>query len=217
MKLRIILALAIIFLLPTSVIAQTQGDPVSFNLSDDHTLDAFVTSSLVWEEGVDQLVKINFTMSDFKENNSEIHIQILQIFAIESGGGGELLGQNATEKVMTVANSSVEYSDSLQSPRAADRFYLNITFFAFPTGGGADETPDRYSFRFPEDSTIIVQRDNLVPVVNLYGFPPQSYFRFWLPIYGGFLVALLSPGIIFGFSKLNERRAPNIIKEEEET
>ena len=118
MKLRIILALAIIFLLPTSVIAQTQGDPVSFNLSDDHTLDAFVTSSLVWEEGVDQLVKINFTMSDFKENNSEIHIQILQIFAIESGGGGELLGQNATEKVMTVANSSVEYSDSLQSPRA---------------------------------------------------------------------------------------------------
>ncbi len=42
----------------------------------------------------------------------------------------------------------------------------------------------------------------MAQLINIYGFPPSKFFSKWLPIYGTFLVLLITPAIIVGISKL---------------
>jgi len=203
------LILLLILILPTS--AQSQSDTITFQLSDDHEMEAVLSSNLVWEDGSTQTLVLNLTMSDFRVNNSEIIVQVIQIIAFEEGGQGELLVQNTTEQKMKVNSRTVSYNELVNPPLGTDRFYLNVSIFAYPSGGGADEITEQYSFRFPEVDTIIVQRDNLVPLVDLYGLPPPSYFQFWLPIYAVFIFSLLLPSIVYGVYNINERRDRNSV------
>jgi len=189
----------------TAVSAQTQSEPVDLPVSADHTISAYAASKLLWDTAPYHQVVVNLTMSEYRVNTSEINVISIS-FATVGSSGTEDFKTNTTEMTMTTTNQTVEYVQQVATPKLSDRFYLNITITASPSGGGVSTDPVRVSFRFPKSDTIVVQRDELVPLVNLYGFPQSSFFVLWGPIYLIFIFFLLTPTIVFGFSKLRELR-----------
>lgn len=211
-KLKVYLSVIVLSLLITSPIldasAQKLEGPVDFKLGTTHEMEIYTSSTLVWQEGKNELVTLNMTMTNYPTNVSTIEIQFVQIFSVEDTANAVPQAQvsNTTKISLSVTNSSYEL-DQMVPPPTVDRFYLNITFSAAPIGGNASQTYKLYSYRFPATDTIIIERDNLVPVINLYGFPPGSFFSNWLPIYGFMLFIMSVPAVIYGVSLVQEKRS----------
>lgn len=220
--LRITKILVIVVLLFTTISsAQVRPGSVEFDVGDLHSMIAFAEAPLSWDENDVELVNVTISLEDFPTNDSSIQIRLIQFFTVEDTPGAfpESQSVNTTEFEVTPQNRTIFVSQFLEPPASADRFYINITITAYPVGGGAVQDRENYSFRFPEDDTIFVSRDNLVPVVNLYGFPPGSYFRSWMPVYLTVLVLFSTPVLVTGYYRLSEvvRNRRQETEEEETT
>jgi len=209
----------IVLILISGVQAQSVGATKDYQVSPDHKLSVYAQGPLTYQDGGVGNFLVNFTMSDYRVQNSKINILYVQFLPVDAASGqAQSASTNATQESLTVANPSIVYNTTISAPRAVTRFYLNINFTVIPIGGGVNETQTTFTYRFPTDGAIVVQQNNLVPLVNLYGFPSGNFFSFWLPIYAVAVFALLSPAIVVGLVKLREYRSgPQEQVKEEET
>ncbi|MHA2249517.1 MAG: hypothetical protein ACXAD7_04095 [Candidatus Kariarchaeaceae archaeon] len=204
----------------TLVIAQSTGTPVEFTPAEGYTYTGVASSTLVWPEGKLQYFTLNLTLGEAPTNTSRIEIPLIAInFIGEINNIEAIVGTESLTPDIKLSNSnrSVLINQSLLPPEIVDFFYFNITLLSRTAGGNLTQPqPLPYNMRFPDSGTILVDRDKLVPLINLYGFPPRSFFAKWLPIYGGLLFLLLTPSIFVGISKLVEYRISYNSKEETE-
>jgi hypothetical protein len=191
----------ILLISSNAVFAQLVDQTTTFQISPQHELSIIPSGSLTWNEDSSNTLTFNLTMSDYEFNNSEIKI-ITIVFIIIDEPSNQPITQirNSTQISLTQYSNLIQYTPSFVTPVETDRFFVNVTLLAIPSGGGVDETQNFYSFRFPQESSIIVQRDNIVPAINLYGFPQGSFFANWLPFYFTSIFILISPIFVVLYS-----------------
>lgn len=208
-------AILLLFLFLTSsnftrVLSQSIGNPVKINPAIGYEYTTVVSGHLTWPEGKIQYISLNFTLNQIPDNLSKIEIQLITFeFIGKINDADQVIDRPRTQNPeisLTNANSSTYVNQSLEAPSTADNFYLNITLFSRTVGNITQGVLIPYAVRFPEEGTILVDRDKLVPLINLYGFPPDTFFTKWLPVYGSLLFILLVPSLVVGISKISQKR-----------
>jgi hypothetical protein len=203
---RAVLTITFIILLGTSNISNVQsqasGDPVAITPDSGYEFEGVAKSRLVWPEGKRQSVELNLTLTQVPTNISRIYVDVVTIDIIGNIEGIEAQVDTATdapELVLSQTNKTAFVNQTIFPPDLTDEFFINITMLV---GTSFNRDPRRFVIRFPDEGTILVDRDKLVPLVNLYGFPPSSFFSKFLPIYAAMILVLLIPGFYYSINKL---------------
>lgn len=219
---KIILTFIFIVLLGTTNIAnvgsQVIGDIVSITPDEGFEFKGEARGKLVWPEGKRQVVEINLTKSLLPTNISRIYIDVITfelIGSIEGVNAQVGFASTIPEFILSETNQTAYLNQTLFPPDLADQFFINITMLV---GTSFNRENRVHVIRFPDEGTILVDRDKLVPLVNLYGFPPSSFFSKFLPLYAIIVTVLLIPGFYYSISKLlrSSRKVKSSIIEEEE-
>ncbi len=210
---RIILTFFIILLLNnTGAQTQFEGNTHIFNLGVEYEMSSFTKAPLKWTAESNETVYINVTLTQLPDIISSIEVQYITIKKYVVTNNDEIGTQEGfkaivTEQEFNQVGQEFSFKESIDTPILGDLFYLNITIFAFTKGNISQSESVPYSYRFPVDNTIIVDRENdLVPLINLYGFPPRSFFENWFPIYLAIIVLILTPAYIAGIYKIKSAR-----------
>jgi len=188
-----------------NVDSQVTGDPIIITPDSGYEFSSFAKSKLIWPEGKEQIVELNITLRIIPENISKIYIDVIAFVFIEIVGSTHVareIVQEVPNIVLSNANTTLLINQSLFPPDRIDNFYLNITML---TGTSFQRTVRGQTFRFPDSGTIFVDRDKLVPLVNLYGFPPSSFFAKFLPLYGLILAIMIIPGVYYSITSLIQK------------
>ena len=201
----------------TNVRSQVIGDIVSIIPDEGFKFEGEARGKLVWSEGKRQVVELNLTKSLLPNNISRIYIDVITFDIIGNIEGIEAQIDtvlNTPEFILSETNQTAYLNQTLLPPDLADQFFINITMLV---GTSFNREARIHVIRFPDDGTILVDRDKLVPLVNLYGFPPSSFFSKFLPLYAIIVTVLLIPGFYYSISKLLRSRGKvksSIIEEE---
>ena len=211
-KFTIIIGLFTIFTLTVPAGAQnTYIDIVhSFSLAPGYEMKSVAEAPLIWPSDSNQTIRVNITLSKVPDDISGIVIDLLT-FSIFITDKPEDVGTQTDyqyqvpQEEINVVDKELSYNQSILTPVRGNSFYINVTIFAKTTGNRTQGESSTYSYRFPVDDTIIVSRVNdRVPLINLYGFPPRSFFLKWIPIYLTILVISLSPAYISVYYRIKE-------------
>jgi hypothetical protein len=224
--LNLVILLTIFIAQPMLIHGQITGKKVLISPAPDYNLSTVTAGRLVWPEGKPQFMTINLTIELLPDNLSKIEVPLI-IFAYMSstGGSDQIIDQEPVRPniILSNSNKTVLVNATLLPPVAADRFYFNITLYVRSVGNVTQAEGNPFAVRFPDadsgTNTILVDRDRVVPLINIYGFPPDSFFQKWLPIYGAALFLMVSPAIAVGITKLSRSAASETevkIEEEEE-
>ncbi len=202
----------------TNVQSQVIGDIVSITPDEGFEFKGEAKGKLVWPEGKRQVVELNLTKSLLPNNISRIYIDVITFDIIGNIEGIDAqvdTALNTPEFILSETNQTAYLNQTLFPPDLADQFFINITMLV---GTSFNREARIHVIRFPDEGTILVDRDKLVPLVNLYGFPPSSFFSKFLPLYGIIVIVLLIPGFYYSISKLirSSRKVKSSIIEEEE-
>lgn len=192
-----------------NVDAQITGNPIIFSPDDGYEFSSFAKSNLIWPEGKKQIVELNITLKLIPENISIIYIVVIAYIFIEIVGGTHVqrdIVQDVPGLTLSISNTTLLINQTLFPPDRVDNFYLNITMLV---GTSRDRTARDQTIRFPDTGTIFVDRDKLVPLVNLYGFPPSSFFAKFLPMYGLILGIMVVPGVYYSITSLMQKSKRN--------
>ncbi|MDH5403834.1 MAG: hypothetical protein OEZ01_11825 [Candidatus Heimdallarchaeota archaeon] len=210
MKIRLIrfyfiIEILLIFLLSINVGAQGLVQDYNLTITEDHDLKVKITSQDLWDESGTGEIRISFNLTRYPTNTSIYRIHLLVVALIDDAATSIApitQRSNSSQDGIDVESDSILLFTELFETPNVDRFYFNITFYGRAIGGNNSETETNlHSIRYPQDGPIIVVRDNIIPRINLYGFPPFSFFQRWLPFYGIFILMICSPGIIYGVNK----------------
>ncbi|MFV2015655.1 MAG: hypothetical protein ACC656_09525 [Candidatus Heimdallarchaeota archaeon] len=182
----------------SDVQSQVTGNVVSIRPDDGFEFEGVASARLVWPEGKRQTVELNLTNTLLPTNISRIFIA--RIEGIETKVA---ISSTTPGIILSDSNQTAYLNQTMFPPDLADQFYLNISLLV---GTSFDRDPRDHVIRFPDKGTILVDRDKLVPLVNLYGFPPSSFFSKFLPIYAMIITVLLIPGFYYSFSKLRRSK-----------
>lgn len=212
MRAKVVLLLLVLILSQDLAMAQTEfiGDKHNFTLAPDYEMTAFAIAPLTWSASSNETVKVNVTLIKLPNEISSIEIQIITIrkFIVQNNedtGTQEDFSSIVPQREIDTVGDELQFEKSVNTPILGDLFYLNITIYAITKGNTTQVDAKSYSFRFPEGNTILVNReDNLVPLINLYGFPPASFFQNWIPLYIVIIIFVLSPAYISGFYKVKD-------------
>ncbi len=192
----------ILLLLPMGT-AETQfiGITHTFTLAPKYELSSFTRASLIWDENSNQTISVNITITSLPDEISSIIIDAItySIFAVDNNPKGTQINYESTtpQDTFSKVGDQMQYNHTMRAPTVSDNFFLNITLYARTSGNVTQGESKSYSYRFPENQTILVNRqNNLVPLINLYGFPPRSFFVKWLPFYLVAIVLIAFPGVI---------------------
>ncbi|MCY3411684.1 MAG: hypothetical protein INQ03_08645 [Candidatus Heimdallarchaeota archaeon] len=187
------------------------GRAHSFTLAPDYSISSFTQAPLTWAEDSNVTVAVNVTLTDLPDQISSVQVDYVEIITYlldneEDSGIPERSFPIVPKEKFTEIDQETMFLIGVEAPILKDLFYLNITLYVRTLGNITQTQVERYSYRFPEDNTILVSRENdLVPLINLYGFPPRSFFENWLPIYLVVIVIILIPGYLAGISRISER------------
>ncbi len=201
----IFIILFIIFNGSYNVESQATGNPKTIIADDGFEYSAFAKSKLNWPEGAQQVLELNVTLKLIPENISKIYIYVVSYIFVEIFNGIPRqieFDSDTPEIILSNSNKTVLLNKTLYPPDRVDHFYLNITM---STGTSLNTIARDRSIRFPDTGTIFVDRDKLVPLVNLYGFPPSSFFSKFLPMYGLILAIMVVPGVYYSVNNIRQR------------
>jgi hypothetical protein len=182
-------------------------------MGPNYEFSAFAQAPLIWYENSNQTLYLNLTINTLPDNISSIEINAI-IFVIYSTDNDEdgvqvqggYSSQTPQQSFNTIGEE-VQLQQTFLPTALADTFFINVTILARTKGNITQGENNPYSFRFPQQETILIDREsNLVPLINLYGFPPSSFFEKWIPIYLSAIFIMAIPAMIFGISILKDRR-----------
>ena len=148
-----------------------------------------------WPDGKDQPINISITSVEMPTNTSSrivisfINVQVMQ--------GTTIIDYKAQTKKysLNTINDTISTVITL-SPPVVDSFHLNITIIGNTEIAGTQSPQYKIDVRFPKEGSIIVLREELKPLVQLYGFPDANSFWLWFRI---FLVPLTIIVLEIGF------------------
>jgi hypothetical protein len=184
--------------------AQATGDLVRFTPDEGYEITAVARGNLLWPEGKQQIIDLNLTKTQLPTNISRIFIDVIAFEMIASIRGVDTtvdVSSITPEIILSETNQTAFVNETLFPPDLSDNFYLNISL-SIRTSSNILLRP--HVVRFPDSGTILVDRDRLVPLINLYGFPPSSFFVKFLPIYGIIVIIMVIPGVIYSISRLRK-------------
>lgn len=212
-KLKILLAISTLFILSNPTAAQNSfiGTMHTFTMAPGYEMKSYAEAPLIWPSNSIQTIRINVTLSQIPDDISGIVIDALT-FSVFTADNDEDVGTQVNyqtqvpQEEINVLDQELSFIESISTPVRGDKFYINITLFARTTGNRTQGESSTYSYRFPVGETIIVSRiDDKVPLINLYGFPPESFFAKWMPIYLIILFITLSPAYVSAYYRIRDR------------
>jgi len=177
----------------------------SYEPAEGYLFQAYASGTTTWSEDETSKIFVNITMNNVPTPLSKIEIQLLGFIQMGDVSGQEVIintATNTTSFSLSETNRTLIVNQTMDPPDEVDRFFLNISMFVRTTGMEDQVEVSIYSFRFPDSGTILVSRNQLNQLVQLYGFPPNSFFVTWIPYYIGFLFLMSFPAIIVGSDKL---------------
>lgn len=197
-----------LLILPTFVNSQNnilEDPPVTFNLYPNYSMKVQATGDLIWNDGTNSTVKLAFQASNLPNDNvSSIEISLLSFTYVMVTNNNDKKGtavdfsSTVYERSLTNVSESINLNKTLTTPTIPDLFFLNITIYARTVGNFTQGQALTYVLRFPQNTAILVNRQQVVaPLINLYGFPPSSFFQKWIPIYLIMSAILLIPAFIY--------------------
>lgn len=193
--------------------------PISEFIADDngfYKFDARADIPLSWNEDSSSLVKLNLTLVEVPDENSGLRVLFILFNVFGDIGSGELVRLNESDfifvdKIYNQPGNTTSFEKLIRSPNLVDNFKLNITIMAITTGNDTSQdinNPREYTISFPDE--LNVKRDRVQALVDLYGFPPNSFFAIWIPIVSVFSIIILLPtfyaGAVKGNDYLKERK-----------
>lgn len=193
--------LLIPILLSSSISITAFVTPDKTFIADDNNLYEFtakIDAPLSWLEDERYVVEVNITLTKSPDNGSGLRV-IYIIFTLSGDVGGSETPLNESDflsvnEEIRVKNEEQSYQKALRTPSLVDNFNLNVTIGAVVTGNDTSQdpaNPRKYTYLFTED--LSVDRQRAQGLVDLYGFPPGSFFFGWLPIVGVFTLVILTP------------------------
>ncbi|MCH8905771.1 MAG: hypothetical protein IH840_01675 [Candidatus Heimdallarchaeota archaeon] len=195
----------------------------SYEPAEGYLFQAYAIGTTTWNEDETSQIFVNITMNNVPSSLSKIDIQLVGFTQMGDVSGQEVAINTVVDTPsfsLSETNRTLLINQTLNPPDEVDRFFLNISILLRTTGTVDQVEVSTYSFRFPDTGTILVSRDRLGQLVQLYGFPPNSFFVAWFPYYFGFLFLMSFPAIIVASDKLlswlREERKKTVTDEEEE-
>ncbi len=154
-----------------------------------------ITAETSWPEGQDQPINITIKSVQMPENTTSrivisfINVQIMQ--------ADQVIDYKAQTKTYSLNSENETVSTVIElSPPVVDSFHLNVTIIGNTEIGGTQSPQFKIDVSFPKEGSIIVLREELKPLIQLYGFPDATSFWMWFRI---FLVPLTVIMIQFVF------------------
>ncbi|MCG3217821.1 MAG: hypothetical protein KAR35_02390 [Candidatus Heimdallarchaeota archaeon] len=203
--------LATLLFSPNIVSVKAATNNYLIELPDGTNVTAQVTSSLSWNTQSNN-VTVNFHLADFGENSSYVIFEFIKYSII-------LTEENLTEYYSLTSYPYINASETdfsheveLLTPDGADDFLIEITVRMTNSSRLIDlgsEFFQTYTILFPENGVITVDRDQVFPLIDLYGFPERSAFLSWFLVYFLVLTFMSSPALVLGGKRLyllNKRR-----------
>ena len=182
-----------------------------FNMGPNYDFSTFAQAPLIWDENSNQTLFLNITINSLPDNISSIEINAITyvIYGTDTDEDGVYLAfsSDTPQQSLNTIGEEIQLEQTFIPTALADTFFINITILARTKGNVTEGENNPYSFRFPQQDTIFIDRENnLVPLINLYGFPPSSFFAKWIPIYLSAIFIMAIPSLIAGVSILRDRR-----------
>lgn len=184
-----------------------------FNMGPNYDFSAFAQAPLIWNENSNQTLYLNLTINTLPDNISSIEVNAITfvIFSTDNDEDGVQIqggfSSQTPQQSFNTIGEEVQLQQTFLPTALADTFFINITILARTRGNTTEGENNPYSFRFPQQTTILIDRENnLVPLINLYGFPPSSFFEKWMPIYLSVIFIMAIPSMIVGVSILRDRQ-----------
>ncbi len=158
-------------------------------------LEIQVTGELQWPEQESQNINVTVIAHEMPlDVAARIFITLISIQVIQ---GNQPIDLKATtvNKALDAINQSITETITLDPP-PIDSFHLNVTIIGSTEIGGNQSPQKQVVVQFPKEGSIIVLREELKPLIQLYGFPDRTSFWLWFRI---FLVPLGIVTLQFGF------------------
>ncbi|MHA1911877.1 MAG: hypothetical protein ACTSYA_09295 [Candidatus Kariarchaeaceae archaeon] len=196
---------------PNIISVKAATDSYLIELPDGTNVTVQATSSLSWNTQSNN-VTINIHLVEFGTNSSYVIFELINYKII-------LANENLTNPYPLTSypyinSTETDYSHEVEliTPDGADDFLIEITIRMTNSSHLIDlgsEYFQSYSIIFPEDGAIIVDREQIFPLIDLYGFPERSAFLSWFLVYFVVLTFMSSPALLLGGKRLyllNKRR-----------
>ena len=184
-----------------------------FNMGPNYDFSVFAQAPLIWNENSNQTLYLNFTINTLPDNISSIEVNAITFVIYNTDNdedGVQIQGgfsSQTPQQSFSTIGEEIQLQQTFLPTALADTFFINVTILARSKGNITEGENSPYSFRFPQQETIFIDRENnLVPLINLYGFPPSSFFEKWIPIYLSAIFIMAIPSMITGVSILRDRR-----------
>ncbi len=165
------------------------------DFDDGFQLKIQVTGELQWPEQEPQPINVTIIAHEMPlDVAARIFITLISIQVIQGDQAIDLKA-STINKALDAINQSITETITLNPP-PVDSFHLNVTVIGSTELGGNQSPQKQVVVQFPKEGSIIVLREELKPLIQLYGFPDRTSFWLWFRI---FLVPLGIIALQFGF------------------
>ncbi len=197
--------LAIVFLASLSPSNAVLSSKFNFEMDDSgfYQFSARAEAPILWKEGENALFNVSITIENLpKDNISGITIVAINfILKTSREKRSNLLPESDSTFInqnYKNVSETITFTKALNPPSSVDQFIVVVEILAITTGNITQDinNPGSYSFIFPDDGDILVERPQAAALINLYGFPPTSFILAFLIIAFAIGLPMLIPGFV---------------------
>ncbi|MBY9001593.1 MAG: hypothetical protein KGD64_11790 [Candidatus Heimdallarchaeota archaeon] len=175
---------------------------ITLEINEETNFTVYSTAPLTWELNDYQnfTIYVNSTGIPLGDNITLVSISIY--YNIPNDPHRQQARILTPQVNLTGVNQQYESISALRPPSDADEFNITIEIVAQSTS-----VPDNQLFetQFPGDETYIdIQKDLVLPVINLPGFPNIETFTRWIFIFCVAFVIISLPAIFVASFKIQE-------------
>ncbi len=179
------------------------------DFEDGFQLEIQVTGELQWPEQESQAINVTVVAHEMPlDVAARIFITLISIQIIQGNQAIDLKAATIN-KALDAINQSITETITLNPP-PIDSFHLNITVIGTTEIGGNQSPQKQVVVQFPKEGSIIVLREELKPLIQLYGFPDRTSFWLWFRIFlvpvGIIALQFGFVGTYFGVKKMRRKR-----------
>lgn len=177
-------------------------------LSDGTNVTTSVESSLSWNTQKNN-VTVSFHLSVFGENSSYVIFELITFKIITSEENSTYSSVLSNYPYINTSEPNFSHEVELNTPESADNLKIEIAIrmtnssFLSALGSSYFQT---HIILFPQDGSISVDREQIFPLIDLYGFPERSAFLSWFLVYFIVLTFMSTPALVLGGKRINSFR-----------
>ncbi len=203
--------LATLFFTPNMTSVKAATSSYFIELPDGTNVTVQASSSLSWNTQKNN-ISVNIHLVEFSSSSSYVIFELINYKLLL--GGENLTNPHPLTNYPYINSTEPDYSHEveLNTPDNADDFFIEITIRMTNSSHLLDlgsEYFQSYSIIFPQNGAIVVDREQLFPLIDLYGFPERAAFMSWFLVYFLVLTFMSSPALVLGGKRLyllNKRR-----------